>query len=84
MHISEHGEPIEVKRERLMPMLQESFEQNTPLRVTRHTEHGAETIDGLICWRMNDDGPEFCTLDVDGEPGPSATMLWSEIIDIEK
>ncbi|MBI4262065.1 hypothetical protein HY624_00895 [Candidatus Uhrbacteria bacterium] len=85
MHAFEHPneESIEARRERLMPILRESFEGNLPLRVTRKKGEGEETIDDLVVCGVNEDGPEFCILEADGLPGPSATMLWSEIIDVQ-
>lgn len=78
---SRNEESIEAKKERLLPIFRESFEQNLPLAFTRRREGGDERIEGLVVWSMNEDGPELCVLDADGQPGPSATMLWSEIID---
>ncbi len=84
MNSFEQPESIEALRERLLPILQESYESNTLLSVTRNKGGEVETINNLIVWGMNEDGPEFCALEEDGLPGPSATMLWSEIIDMQR
>ena len=87
-----HEEPIEARRERVLPILEESlriFASEEPLEkgcvhVTRRREQGVETINDLVVCGINDDGPEFCIIEADGGPSASATILWSELLDVQK
>lgn len=83
---------MEERRERLLPLLRESlavFESAEPLEhgrvhVTRRTKRGDETIHDLVVCDINEDGPAFCLIEADGGPSAGATMLWTELMDIQK
>lgn len=89
---SQQEEPADVRRERLLPILQESlkiFESTEPLergcvRVTRKTARGVETFEHFVVCDINEDGPAFCMIEADGGPSAGATMLWSELVDVQK
>jgi hypothetical protein len=78
------GKPEEVKnkKERLTPIFEKSRKLLERLEVTRkRRDSRIENLSGLVVMDINEDGPELCLIDEDGNPSASATMLWSEIID---
>lgn len=84
-------ETIDQKKERLMPVFQASADafndreqpiEKARISVTRERANGElQTIDGLVVFLVNEDGPKMAFVSDDGEPTASATMLWSEIVD---
>lgn len=92
--IPKESESIEEKKERLMPIFQESFDvfcnpdidlREGALLVKRRRLDGAiEEIPNLVVVDINEDGPNLCGIDESGEPTASATMLWKEIINAKK
>lgn len=87
-------ETIEQKKERLMPIFSKSLEvMNNPelaledgvLVVTRERDDGTqEKIHDLMVMEITEDGPNLATIDSDGNPSNSDTMLWQEIVDAKK
>ena len=54
------------------------------MKVTRKLEDGAtEIINALVCFGINEDGPELGLIDDEGEPLDSGTMLWKELVSAE-
>jgi len=84
-------ETIDQKKERLMPVFQAALDifndreqpiEKARINVTRERANGQlQTIEGLVVFFVNGDGPEMAFVDDNGEPTASATMLWSEIVD---
>ena len=88
------AETLDQKKERLWPILEESYKtyfedgearEKAELVVTRILKEGKEeVIPYLVACEMTDDGPAFCYIDDNNDPTEGATMLWSEIVDAKK
>lgn len=88
----EREESLEQKIERLRPVFQRSFDvfqnpekrlEEGALTITRRLPDGKmETLPLLVVVEINEDGPNLAGIDENGEPTSSATMPWSEIIDV--
>lgn len=80
--------------ERLRPVFREALaifnDREQPIEkaritVTRERANGElETIEDLVVFDINEDGPEMAIIDENGEPSASATMLWREVVDVKK
>lgn len=85
------SESIKEKRERLMPIFQESFDifRNPDrdlwkgvLTISCRRPHGiVESVSNLVCVGINKGGPELAWVDDEGKLTASATMGWEEIVD---
>lgn len=87
-------ETADQRKERLRPIFREALAifndreqpiEKAKITVTRERATGElETIEDLVVFDINEDGPEMAIIDEHGEPSASATMLWSEIVDVNK